>query len=388
MKMFRNFKVVLLLAVLMAILPCSPSLNPLFSQSTLPPVYNTGNVFFLYVPVSPTTPLLPKDTIFAFCEISGKNVILGYNRWNADSGAIFSAFMNETGPQAPEIYTGASYGQQVFLGLLRSGNLSELNLETIYRAADDNKKLLPELKAYPMDLSVLSFSSIGDNITLYPCPFYEWELVQLPMPGISTIALSKTPVVGELIDYYKFNPRYLKNGTFTLSPGSDSKLQNLAFGRTGTIYKRLVVVGLQDIKKGYINITVSGNNYLGEPWSSNHTITFPPGKTELIPNLTTSQWQRLVASIKYQSAPGGVRVYSPLLFPEVTITLSGSQVWKVSTPGFPNPPVLFTINCIDGKLDFVMALPLNYPSWAKLDLWLRCLYSKNVTVIDARKIKY
>jgi hypothetical protein len=345
-------------------------------------------VFFLYVPANPTSPLLPKDTIFAFCEISGKNVILGYDRCKTDSGTIFSASMNETGPQAPGLFTGSSYGQLISLGVLRNGNLSKLNLASIYRMADDNKTLLPDVKAYPMDLYELSFSSIGNQITLYPCPFYEWEMVQLPIPGIATMALSKTPVVGELIDYYKFNPRYLKNATFALSPESDSKLQNLAFGRTGQIYKRIVVVGLQDIKKGYINITISGNNYLGEPWSSKHAITFPPGKTELIPNLTTSQWKRLVASIKYQSAPGGVRVYSPLLFPEVTITLSGSQVWKVSTPGFPNPPVLFTKNCIDGKLDFVMALPLNYPSWAKLDLWLHCLYSKNVSVIDARKIKY
>lgn len=388
MKMFKNFKVVLLFAVLLVLLAGSPSLNPLFSQSALPPVYNTGNVFFLYVPASPTSPLLPKDTIFAFCEISGKNVILGYGRCKTDSGTIFSASMNETGPQAPGLFTGSSYGQLISLGVLRNGNLSKLNFASIYRMADDNKTLLTDVKAYPMDLYELSFSSIGDQITLYPCPFYEWEMVQLPIPGISTMALSKTPVVGELIDYYKFNPRYLKNTTFALSPESDSKLQNLAFGRTGQIYKRLVVVGLQDIKKGYINITVSGNNYLGEPWSSKHTITFPPGKTELIPNLTTSQWKRLVASIKYQSAPGGVRVYSPLLFPEVIITLSGSQVWKVSTPGFPNPPVLFTKNCIDGKLDFVMALPLNYPSWAKLDLRIQCLYSKNVTVIDARKIKY
>jgi hypothetical protein len=372
----------------LALITCMAFISPAFPQSPLPPVYNTGNVFFLYVPASPTSPLQSKDTIFAFCEISGKNVILGYGRCKTDSGTIFSASMNETGPQAPGLFTGSSYGQLISLGVLRNGNLSKLNLASIYRMADDNKTLLTDVKAYPMDLYELSFSSIGDQITLYPCPFYEWEMVQLPIPGIPTIALSKTPAVGELIDYYKFNPRYLKNVTFTLSPGSDSKLQNLAFGRTGKIYKRLVVVGLQDIKKGYINITVSGNNYLGEPWSSNHTITFPPGKTELIPNLTTSQWQRLVASIKYQSAPGGVRVYSPLLFPEVTITLSGSQVWKVSTPGFPNPPVLFTKNCIDGKLDFVMALPLNYPSWAKLDLWLRCLYSKNVTVIDARKIKY
>jgi len=381
-----------LIGLLMLISITVAGQNPLtLNEGSLPKCYRSDNVgFIILFNGGLNIPLQYGDTVFAFGEIEGKNVILSRPcAWKKDTLAVpFAYNLNEMELTAPELATGAKFGTAIKIGVIKNKQLRELVPVSIKGAGSEKNG---QMLAAPLSVFevTLGSNSIRDEIgKLYMCPFLEWETVQMPIQGAEQLIMNNAPVVNQKVYFNSFKPKYLYNEKWTLT-AIDSKLVEKKLNKT-IVYKRYVEFGLKDIQAGSVTLTVTGVDYQNNPYSFTHTISYPPAQALLIPDLTVQMFRLAIDRITYSVVPGGLRLqYNDKwlngVFPECKLVVGGVKEWKVSTPGYPNMPTLFTKTITDGKLDVTIALPLDGKTWSNLYLDFLPLYLKDNYRVDLRK---
>lgn len=385
-------KVVLFMLMIVSAFAAAQSSIPDNTTGSLPRCYGSGNVGFIIMFNSGlNTPLQFGDTIFAFGEIEGKNVILSKPcAWKKDTLAVpFAYNLNETDPSAPELSTGAKFGTPVKIGVIKNGTKRKLTPASIKGAGSVKNG---EMLAAPLSVFevTLGNNSVGNEIgELFMCPFLEWETVQMPIQGDEQLIMNNAPAVNQKVYFRSFSPKYLYNEKWTLQ-AIDSRLEEKAFGPGRAVYERSVIMGLKDLQAGSVTLTVTGVDYLNNSHTFTHIISYPPVQTMLIPDLTIQMFRLAIDRITYSVVPGGLRLqYNDKwlngIFPEVKLVVSGVKTWNVSSPGFPNVPVIFTKTITDGKLDVTIALPLDGKTWSNLYFDFLPLYLKDNYRVDLRK---
>lgn len=213
-------------------------------------------------------PLKQGEEIFAYCEIEGKNTLIGKGVWVfddkaiADTGCIFAVMLNDKGVTAPNQITGIEYGEKFKIGVVKDGFMIDLIPSKVYNS--QMKKA--ELKAYSLELYRIEGITYGDTLKeINEVPYLIWLHAQKPTKGKDTLIVTKTFDLNKndnIVKFIETKPKFMYNVKYDLV-NSTSKVLPWDLG---------IQLSKGDFDKGVLTINVSGSDYYENPYVFTHTI--------------------------------------------------------------------------------------------------------------------